>query len=83
MSRRQVRHARFDGERVRVARKEIGLSNEALARAIDVSLRTVQRWQDGENAPQGAQLLRLAKALGLQPEDLYVEDEPADEGEAA
>jgi putative transcriptional regulator len=83
MPRRQVRHDRFAAERVRAARKEIGLSNEGLARAIDVSLRTVQRWQDGKNAPQGAQLLRLAKALGLQPEDLYVEDEEPVEGEAA
>jgi transcriptional regulator with XRE-family HTH domain len=57
---------------VRAARNAAGLTQEQLARAMDVSLRTVQGWELGEVQHLGApNLLALAKALGKDPGWFY------------
>ncbi len=75
MSRRQARH--FRGDLVKTARHHAGLTNEDLAWEVSVTLRTVQRWQDGESEPRGAQLLNLAYVLDVAPDDFYTETEVA------
>ena len=71
---------RFDATRLRDVRLAQGLTQEGLARQVDVTLRTVQRWEDGESDPQGAPLLSLCRALGVDAESLYG---PADDTERA
>lgn len=74
MSRRQLRlsaEAKFP-ERLRAARAaEPKFTQEAVARAVDVTLRTVQRWEDGSSEPRFSQVLALAVALNVEPTDLY------------
>lgn len=79
MSRRQVRRIafEFDHRQVFALRDALGLTQERLAREVDVSLRTVQRWEYGDSAPNRNQLLRLAAVLQVHPDDLYLEEAPA------
>jgi transcriptional regulator with XRE-family HTH domain len=63
------------GERLQRLRSERGLSQEALARAVDVSVRTVARWEAGESGP-GLKVAQLvAAALGCKLAD-FVAPEP-------
>jgi transcriptional regulator with XRE-family HTH domain len=73
MSRRQARQVEFDGAALSVARLQAGLTQEQLARSIDVTLRTIQRWQDNEAQPNGAKLLSLAAVLDIAPGVLFRE----------
>lgn len=50
------------GARIRTLRKERGLSQEALAQALEVSRQAVTKWEDGSSLPSTAKPLR---ALGL------------------
>lgn len=77
MSRQSSRQ--FCGDLVRAARERVSprLTNEELARRVGVTLRTVQRWQDGESEPRGGQLLSLASALDVAPDDFYCDREAA------
>jgi transcriptional regulator with XRE-family HTH domain len=57
---------------VRAARSAAGLTQEQLARRMDVSLRTVQGWELGEvQQLEARSLLALAKALGKDPGWFY------------
>ncbi len=49
------------GARIRALRKERGLSQEALAQALEVSRQAVTKWEDGSSAEHGEPL----RALGL------------------
>ena len=57
-------------DRISSARKRRGFSQEELAAAAQLNLRTVQRVEKGEHLPRGFTLQRLAAALGLAVEDL-------------
>jgi transcriptional regulator with XRE-family HTH domain len=39
------------------------LSQEDLARLVEVRVKTINRWETGRNEPQAAQLRKLAAAL--------------------
>ena len=43
-------------ERVRTLRDRMGLSQEALARELNVSTATVQSWESGRRTPSGPSL---------------------------
>ena len=45
-----------------------------LARASGVSTTTISRYRNGERAPGGAELVAIAKALGVSPEELLGSD---------
>jgi transcriptional regulator with XRE-family HTH domain len=77
MSRHATRH--FSGRVLREARLDQSppLTGEQLARRLDVTYRTVQRWEAGDSSPSGGDLLRLALALSCEPDSFYVEQEPA------
>jgi transcriptional regulator with XRE-family HTH domain len=51
-------------------RKRLGMSQEELAEAAQLSLRTVQRLEKGESLPRGYTLQALAQALRLPVEEL-------------
>ncbi len=55
---------------IRVRRVKSGFSQEELAEKSGLSLRTVQRIENGETDPRGDSLKRIAKVLGVSPEYL-------------
>ena len=48
-----------------------GLTTEAFARRIDKTLRTVQRWRNGEGQPTAEGLLLIARELDRDPAWFY------------
>ncbi len=56
--------------RLKELRSRKGFSQEALANEAELSLRTVQRIENGETQPTGDTLKRIAKALDVLPEEL-------------
>ncbi len=57
-------------KRVKELRSRKGLSQEQLAEISGLSLRTIQRIENGETEPRGETLKRLMKALEVAPDDL-------------
>jgi repressor LexA len=55
------------GERVREARDNKGLDQATLSDKIGVVTRTLQRWEKGEQVPDGVSITRIAKATNVQP----------------
>lgn len=55
------------GERIRLRRKELKLTQQALSRVVGVSHVAISQWERGETDPSGENLLALAKALRCQP----------------
>jgi repressor LexA len=54
--------------RLRLAREERELDQGSLAKKIDVAIRTLQRWEKGEQVPDSNYLLRLARVIGVRAE---------------
>jgi len=52
------------GERLRVARERLLMSQSELADAVDTDAGSISRWELGKGYPQAKQLARLAVALG-------------------
>lgn len=55
------------GDRLRTARENKELDQISLAGKVGVAARTLQRWEKGEQVPDGLALTRLAKATNVQP----------------
>ena len=49
------------GQRIREHRRRAGMSQEALARQMDVSRQAVTKWESGQSAPSTENLFRLAE----------------------
>jgi transcriptional regulator with XRE-family HTH domain len=62
-------------ERLREAITSAGLTQEAVAREVDVSLRAVQFWAAGTQEPKGRQLVALARVLERDPAWFFSEPE--------
>ncbi|MCK6583727.1 MAG: helix-turn-helix domain-containing protein, partial [Anaerolineales bacterium] len=58
------------GKRVMEERVRLGMSQEDLAGASLLSLRTIQRIESGQTSPRGDTLKRLAGALKVPMEEL-------------
>lgn len=56
------------GTRLKQRRKELGITQGDLGRAIGVTAATISLWEKGETKPKGDSLLTLAKTLGTTPE---------------
>ena len=54
------------GERVRKAREEKGLDQATLASKAGIVTRTLQRWEKGEQTPDGVSITKLARATSVQ-----------------
>jgi transcriptional regulator with XRE-family HTH domain len=54
-------------DRLRKAIADAGLTQEAVAREINVSLRAVQFWVAGTQEPKGRQLVALSRVLNRDP----------------
>ena len=49
---------------VRYIRKELGLSQEQLAREMSISFSTVNRWENGKTKPNYSAMKRIASFCG-------------------
>ncbi|MBE6929800.1 MAG: helix-turn-helix transcriptional regulator [Ruminococcaceae bacterium] len=58
------------GERIKMARKAAKLSQTELARRLDKTMRTVQKYESGEIEPSIAMINAIAKELDVSPADL-------------
>lgn len=55
------------GDRLRARRKELQLTQKALAAKVGVSHVAISQWEKDETVPRGENLLRVAEALGCAP----------------
>jgi len=62
------------GDRIRLARENKIFDQKKLAGKAGVVVRTLQRWEKGEQVPDGNYLLRLARITGVRPEWLLTGD---------
>ena len=67
------------GEKIIKARKQKGLSQEALAAIANISLSTIQRIEKGKVQPRSFTLKTLATALEINYSELIVQDKLIDE----
>ncbi len=66
------------GAKIKSLRKRKGFSQEQLADDATLSLRTIQRIENGETIPHGDSLRKLTQALGVNPDDI-LEWAPSDD----
>ena len=57
-------------KKIKQLRKQVGYSQEKLAEKAEVSLRTIQRLENGKTDPRGDTIIRIAKALDVSLDDL-------------
>jgi transcriptional regulator with XRE-family HTH domain len=58
------------GKRIKELRLKFGVSQDELAETAQLSLRTIQRIENGETEPRGDSLKRLSRALHVNVEEL-------------
>lgn len=73
----------FSPRRMRKARLRRGWTQEDLARETGHSLSNVGRWERGDNKPDGAAVVVIARATGHDIDFFYVEGDGEDEEEEA
>jgi len=64
------------GERIRLRRKSLNLTQKSVAEKISVSHVAISQWEKEETLPRGENLLRLAEVLGCAPAWLVDGDGP-------
>lgn len=69
--------------KIKELRNQAGLSQELLAEKCRLSLRTVQRIENGESAPRGDSLNRLAGVLNIPVRELFDQPEHVDKSYTA
>ncbi len=57
-------------DRLRELRKQAGLTQEELAKRINISLMTFKRWEWGQRAPRLEEIKRIAQALNVTEDEL-------------
>ncbi len=62
------------GERIKRYREKNGMTAKMLAEKLDVTLRTVNRWERGDRVPDIARLTQISRILGISVNDLMNED---------
>jgi transcriptional regulator with XRE-family HTH domain len=59
------------GEKIRILREQIGITQKQLAQAIGVDASAVSLWESGKTQPTVANLVRIAEVLNCRPGDLF------------
>ncbi|CAI1055289.1 transcriptional repressor DicA [Serratia ficaria] len=72
---------KLPGERIRARRKELKLTQRALAKIVPVSHVTVSQWETGDSEPGGKNLFALSKALQCSPTWILYGDDNHQPGE--
>ena len=55
------------GQRLRERRKELGINQGELAKALGVSVSAISNYENGQNAMREDVLLRLLRVLDIEP----------------
>lgn len=63
------------GAKIRARRKILGMSQEGLAEAIDLTFQQVQKYERGSNRVSGSKLWAIAKALSCNVQSLFPDDD--------
>lgn len=63
------------GERIRLARKNAGLTQKQLGEKLSISYQTIAQWENGLRNPKLETLRKIAKELNCPITDLLTEDE--------
>jgi transcriptional regulator with XRE-family HTH domain len=58
---------RHIGSRIRLRRRELGISQAALGEAVGVTFQQIQKYEKGDNRVGAGRLLEIAEALRCQP----------------
>lgn len=64
------------GERITTLRKERGLSQGELAKALDISHQAVSKWENDTSSPDTLKLIKLAEVLDTEVEYLATGRKP-------
>ena len=67
------------GAKLRLARRQAGLSLRELARQLSVSPSFLSQMENGKSQPSVATLYSIAQVLGVSIDDLFHADDPDDE----
>ena len=70
---------RFLPYRIRLFRKQLGLTQEALAERCEVTASCISRWETGKWIPNSNNAMILSRALQVSIEDLYDNQNHQDE----
>ena len=68
------------GEKIKAARKRIGMTQQETANSIQTSFSTYRRWEKNQNVPNMKELSKIATTLQIPVSTLY--DEPPQQQEA-
>ncbi|WP_407084845.1 helix-turn-helix domain-containing protein [Pluralibacter gergoviae] len=68
------------GERIRARRKDLKLTQRALAKMVKVAHVTISQWETGDSEPGGKNLFALSNALQCNPTWILYGDESAEPG---
>jgi transcriptional regulator with XRE-family HTH domain len=60
------------GEMLSREREKAGMSQPQLAEAAGVPVASLRNWEQGRRSPRAPAVLRLAKALGVPPDELML-----------
>ncbi len=75
------------GKKIAQCRKELGMSQEALAAEMGISRQAVSRWETGEALPDTAKIILLARLFNVSCDYLLLDEveakAPANEGSLA
>ncbi len=69
---------RHVGERLRLRRKTLGISQEQVAKTLDIAFQQVQKYEKGSNRISAGRLYHLAEFLDV-PIAYFFEDAPGEE----
>ena len=67
----------FDGKTLRETRIAKGMSQELLAGLAECSVQTIINAETGATDPTGSTVAKMARALGVTMDSLYIEGEAA------
>ena len=70
------------GERIKLHRQNLGLSQEALAEKLNVSRQAVTKWESDNGVPDIENLVALSKVMGVTLDELVIGKEEKEAKEA-
>lgn len=63
------------GDKIRQQRRLLNIKQEELSKLVGVSLKTIQRWENGERSPRLNEIEKLAEVLKVSSSDLMEQEE--------
>ena len=71
--------AKWQGNRLKVRRKQLGLTTAALAQQIGCTRPALSIWESGKASPGGNFVILLGIILRIEPRELYIIEEQISE----